>query len=235
MMKLAARLAALRAELRVLGLWLFVIPLAVMGGLVAFGEWLDLRGTVDQGFIADLLIATLEACVPLAAGVLVATIAARDDALELQLTVATPYRRTAWRRIGLLLAWTALIEAATMLAIQTFLPWAAPKQGIEYIVTWAAPLLWLTAAGALLALLLRSRAIAGAVLGVVWIAQLALHGYFATNDWLRPWFLFATLYAPDDPFWWANRIELLLAAAVFFAAASYYLRNAEWRFRAEEA
>jgi hypothetical protein len=190
---------------------------------------------VDHGFIAGLLTAALEAFAPLAAGVLVATIAARDDALELQLTVATPYRRTAGRRIGLLLLWTALIETATMLAIEVFLPWAAPKQGIEYIAAWAAPLLWLSAAGALLALLLRSRATAGAVLGVIWIAQLALYGYFLTNDWLRPWFLFATLYSANAPFWWANRLELLLAAVVFFAAAWFYLRNAEWRFRAEEA
>jgi hypothetical protein len=234
-MRLTARLSVLRAELRVLGIWIFLVPFAVMGSLVTFGGWLDLRGTVDHGFIASLLTAALEASVPLAAGVLAATIAGRDDALELQLTVATPYRRTARRRIGLLLLWTALVEAATMLGIEAFLPWAAPRQGIEYVLMWAAPLLWLTGVGALLALLLRSRATAGAGLGVVWIAQLALHGYFLTSDWLRPWFLFTTLFSADASFWWANRLELLLAAVVFFAAAWYYLRNAEWRFRAEEA
>src|SRR5262249_48564958 len=102
------------------------------------------------------------------------------------------------------------------------------------VVLWVAPLLWLAAAGALLALLLRSRATAGAVLGALWIAQLALHSYFATYAWTQPWFLFATLYAPDAAFWWANRIELILTALAAFLAVWYYLRNTEWRFRAEE-
>src|SRR5258708_6081536 len=128
MMKLAPRLATLRHELRVLGAWLFAIPVAVAGGLTAIAALLDARG-VNRDFTGLLLTATLEACVPLALGVALANAAARDDALELQVTVATPYRRTARRRVGLLLAWTALVEAATMLAIEVSLPWAAPKQG----------------------------------------------------------------------------------------------------------
>jgi hypothetical protein len=63
---------------------------------------------------------------------------------------------------------------------------------------------------------------------------LALHSYFALNAWTQPWFLFATLYTPDAAFWWANRIELMLTALVVFLAVWYYLRNTEWRFRAEE-
>src|SRR5262249_24913758 len=176
----------------------------------------------------------LEACLPLALGVLVTTLVARDPALELQLAAPTPYRCTTVRRIGLLFSWTGLIPLVTTLVIQGTLPWALPKQGMESVLIWLAPLLWLAAGGGLLALLLRSGAMAGAVLGVLWIAQLALHGYFAANGWTQPWFLFATLATPDAAFWETNRVELILTASAVFFAVWFYLRNAEWRLRAEE-
>ncbi len=234
-MKLAFRLARLRYELRVLGAWLFAIPLVVATGLVGLAALLDTR-SVSRDFLAQLLTATMEACLPLALGVLVATVAARDAALELQLSAPAPYRRTSLGRISLLLAWTALIEAATMLIIQLTLPWAVPTPGgaADALLLWLAPLLWLAAGGALFALVLRSSATAGAVLGAVWIAQLALHSYFTTNGWTQPWFLFATLFTPQASFWEANRVELILTAIVAFAAVWWCLRNAEWRFRAEE-
>ncbi len=234
-MKLAFRLARLRYELLVLGVWLFAVPLVVAGGLGGLAGILDARN-VNRGFLAQLLTATMEACLPLALGVLVATVTARDAALELQLSAPTPYQRTSLGRISLLLAWTALIEAATMLIIQLTLPWAVPTSGgaADVLLLWLAPMLWLAAGGALFALVLRSSATAGAVLGAIWIAQLALHSYFATNGWTQPWFLFATLFTPQASFWEANRVELILTAIVAFAAVWWYLRNAEWRFRAEE-
>jgi hypothetical protein len=225
--------AALGYELRVLGLWLFAIPLLVGGGLGGLAVLLDARG-VSRDFLAHLFTATLEACLPLALGILLATVAAQDAAIELQLSVATPYRRTALRRFALLLVWTALIEAATMLCVSLVLPWAAPKQGMDAVLLWLAPLLWLASAGALLALLLQSRITAGAVLGGIWIAQLALHSFFASSAWLQPWFLVATLAVPSADFWRTNRVELLLTAVVLFVVVWYYLRHAEWRFRGEE-
>src|SRR5690242_7479712 len=100
-MKLASRLARLRYELRVLGMWLFAIPLGVAVGLVGLTVVLDAR-SVNRDFLAQVLTATLEACVPLALGVVVATVAAQDGALELQLTVPLAYRRMVLRRVGLL-------------------------------------------------------------------------------------------------------------------------------------
>jgi hypothetical protein len=85
-----------------------------------------------------------------------------------------------------------------------------------------------------LALLLRSRATAVALLGVIWIVQLAFHGYFISYDWTRPWFLFATLSAPSAPYWRLNRLELIVTAVVCLIASSIYLRNNEWRFRGED-
>jgi hypothetical protein len=127
-MKLAFRVARLHHEVRVLGWWLFGIPVLVAGGLGALVGVLDARN-VSRDFLANVLTATLEACLPLACGVIIATVVGQDAALELQLSAPTPYRRTTLRRIGLLCAWMALVEAATMLAIQATLPWPPPNKG----------------------------------------------------------------------------------------------------------
>jgi hypothetical protein len=189
---------------------------------------------VNPGFLAQMHIAVLEACLPLVAGILLATVAAHDGAIELQLSLPIPYRRTALGRFALLLGWTLLIEAATALALRTLLPGTLASSAMWGMLLWGAPTLWLAAAGALLALLLRSRATATALLGALWVAQQVFHGYFAVTSWTRPWFLFATLYAYGAPFWWTNRVELLLSAVVLALGVWFYLRNAEWRFRGED-
>jgi hypothetical protein len=227
------RLAALRHELRVLGPLLFAVPLLAALGFGGLVGALDARNT-SHDFLAQLLTAILEACLPLTAGILIATVAARDPALEVQLSLPTPYRRTALRRFALLLGWTILVEAATALALQLTLPWAQPKLGVWYVLLWLAPTLWFAAAGGLLALLMRSRATAGALLGSIWVAQLVFHGYFALNSWTRPWFLFVTLFAPGASYWLANRVELIVTAAVVSLGVWGFLFNTEWRFRGEE-
>jgi hypothetical protein len=232
-MSSAPRGSWLGYELRLLGGWPFALLAGVAGLLAGMTALLSARG-VSRSFLAGLLVATLEACVPLALAVTLTSVTGRDEALELQLSLATPYWVTVARRVGLLLLWAFIVELVTMLVVQIFFTWAAPKHGYQFVTAWAAPLLWLAAAGTLLPLLLRGRAAAGATLGVIWLAQQALHGTFATTGWLRPWFLFATLYAPTAPYWWTNRLELLLTALVGFAAAWLLLRRPGWRVRVEE-
>ena len=233
-MSFTPRLAVLRNELRILGPLLFAVPLVVALGFTALLATLNVRGT-NREFLAQMLVATLEACLPLAAGLTLAAVAAHDAALEVQLSLPRPYRFTVLRRCLLLLGWTLVIEAGAALALQAALPWAALRPGAASVLVWLAPTLWFAAAGPLLALLLRSLATAGALLGSIWIAQLVFHGYFALYRWTRPWFLFATLFAPNASFWLANRIELLLTAGVVLLGVWGYLHNAEWRFRGEES
>jgi hypothetical protein len=231
--RILPRPAALRHELRVLGPWLFALPLLAAAGLGALFGVLDLR-SVHRDFLAQMAVASLEACLPLAAGVTVATASARDPAVELQLALPTPYRFTALRRCALLLGWALLLEAASVMGYLVAAPWALAGGRADYVVFWLAPTVWLAGAGALLALLLRSQASASAVLGGIWVAQLIFHGYFMLNGWTRPWFLFATLFAPDAGVWWANRVELILTALALFLGVWVYLRNTEWRLRGED-
>ncbi len=123
---------------------------------------------------------------------------------------------------------------AVTLALTVSAPWALPKPGAAALLVWLAPALWLAAVGALLALLLRSWSASGALLGGLWFAQQVLHGYFATQGWLRPWFLFATTYDAAAPFWLANRVEVILMALAVFVGLWVYLRAVEWRFTGEE-
>jgi hypothetical protein len=224
---------SLRNELRVLGPYPFVAPLVVAAGLVTFVVLLQARH-VQHAFIATMLVVTLEGCLPLTAGIALAGVAVRDSALEVLLTVQTAYRLTTARRAALVLAWVLLLEVAATWIIRALFPGTILKPGVLGLLAWAAPTLWLAGAALLLAYLLRSRSTSAAVLGCLWVAQLVFHGYFAAYGWTRPWFLFATIYVPAAPFWVANRLELVAIALVCFTAAWLFLRNAEWRLRAED-
>lgn len=223
-----------RNELRVLGPYPFAAPLVVIAGLVAFAALLQARH-VSHDFVATLLVAALEACLPLTAGVALAGVAARDTALEVLLTVQTAYRLTTARRAALVLAWVLLLEVMATWVIRVVFPAALPRPGALGILAWVAPTLWLAGAGVLLAYVLRSRSTSSAVLGGLWVAELGFHGYFASYGWSQPWFLFATTFAPAAPFWLANRLELIATALLCFVAGWIFLHNAEWRFRSEDA
>jgi hypothetical protein len=221
-------------EVRILGPVLFGIPLFLALAFIGITALLFI-GNVEHGFIASVLIAALEACLPLATGIVLSTVAVQDASLELLLTMPSTYRGVVFLRFALLLLWTLLVEFLATLALYAILPWVTVKPLLQGQLTWLAPSLWFAGLGILLSLLLRSRTSSGAILGCVWIFQLTFHGYFAQNGWTRPWFLFATLYTPGAPFWLTNRLELSLTALVLFAASWWFLRNPERRFFGEDA
>ncbi|EFH83607.1 conserved hypothetical protein [Ktedonobacter racemifer DSM 44963] len=223
----------LRYEVHILGPVLFFIPLALVAVFVGL-TGMFLLGHVVHILIASLLIAALEACLPLAAGIILSTVAVQDASLELLLTLPVSYRRIVFLRFALILGWTLLVEWGASLALSAFLPWVPVKPLATFQLTWLAPSLWLSGACILLALLLRNQASSGAILGCVWIMQLLFHGFFAQNGWAQPWFLFATLYTPDASFWLTNRLELIATALVLFAAVWWFLRDPERRFFGED-
>jgi hypothetical protein len=220
-------------ELRVLGPWLFALPLLAAVGLCTLVGVLHARN-VSPAYVAVLPIAILEACLPLAIAILSATVAVRDAALEVQLSLPRPYARTALVRGALLFGWVALLEVGTALALDSLFPAVWAGSITHALLLWLAPLLWLAGAGWVLALVLRSRTVAMALVGTVWIAQVFFHDIFATQVWGRPWFLFTTTFMPDASFWWANRVELLATGLVLCYLAWLIIANPERRLRAEE-
>ncbi|MEO6892278.1 MAG: hypothetical protein ABI324_25115, partial [Ktedonobacteraceae bacterium] len=68
------RLDRLRHEVRILGPLLFLVPLALAVAFAALTVML-FAGNVVHSFIALLLVAALEACLPLSAGIILSTVA----------------------------------------------------------------------------------------------------------------------------------------------------------------
>jgi hypothetical protein len=233
-MKTVLRLDHLRHEVRILGPVLFLVPPALAVTFAGLAAMLFV-GNVVHSFIASLLVAGFEACLPLAAGIVLSTVAVQDASLELLLTMPVVYRRIAFLRFSLILCWTLFMELLATLALFAFLPWVPVKPLEAFQLTWLAPSLWLAGAGILLALVLRSRASSGAILGCIWIFQLTFHSYFAQSGWTQPWFLFATLYTPNAQFWLTNRLELIATALVLLCAAWWFLHDPERRFFGEDA
>src|SRR5436309_6906107 len=99
----------LRYEVRILGPVLFLVPLTLTGLFTALTVLLFV-GNVVHSFIASVLVAALEACLPLAVGITLSTVAVQDASLELLLTVPMVYRRIVFLRFALILGWTLLVE-----------------------------------------------------------------------------------------------------------------------------
>jgi hypothetical protein len=234
-MRLWFRCEVLRYEVKVIGPWLFALPVAVACGFAVIVAMMGFR-EAEHIDITNVVMAGIEGAVPLMAGIGAATIVSYEPAKELQLTVPAPYRMTMLRRLFLFLSWSSLVEAAVIAALAGFWPWTLAKSGLEgYLFTWLAPLLWFGAWGAVLTLLLRSRAASVAILGVVWVVELLFHGLLAAYGWTRALYVFATMFNAARSFWGPNRLELIATALVLFAAVWFYLRNSEWCLQGEES
>lgn len=222
----------LRYELRLLGKPVFFTPVLVVIGFAL----LLMIANRDITLVARSMGASLEVLLPMSAGVVVATIATHDRALELQLTMPRKYHRTANIRFLFTLLWSALVSLLTSFLLYTFnywrLPvqianWSQPWQFFTWQLTWLASMLWLVALGLVLSLLMRSRAASGALICVLSVAELVFHDYFISTALLHPIFLFPLTYVPDASYWLVNRIELLGTAAVLLALAWFLLRLPE--------
>ncbi len=233
-MGLRLRCRLLRHEALVVGAWLFALP-ALVAWLFAITLTMMALRHASHGDISNMAMAGIEGAVPLVAGIVVCTIASVEPALELQLAMLMPYRLTVLRRIGLFLLWCALIEVLAVVLMAHIWPWALKRDGLSgYLLTWFAPLLWFSAWGACLGLLLRSRGASIAILSVVWTVELLFHGALSSSAWTQAANVFATMFDSGASYWGANRIELLLTALVLFGGVWFCLYNSETRLLGEE-
>ena len=222
----------LRYELRLLGKPVFLTPILVVIGFALLLAIANRNVTL----VARSMGATLEVLLPMAAGVVVATVATYDRALELQLTMPRKYHRTANMRFLFILLWSALVSLLTSFLLYTFnywrLPvqianWSQPWQFLTWQLTWLSSTFWLVALGLVLSLLMRSRSAGGTLICALSVAELFFHDYFISNAMLHPIYLFPLTFSPDASYWLANRIELLGTAAVLLALAWFLLRLPE--------
>lgn len=222
-------------EIRIMGRWVILIPPLIILTFALLGAILMIM-QVGHLRISQVLTASLEMVLPLAAGLLTTTIISYDAAIELQITMPKTYRLTAFVRLSLIIAWTSCLALFSSVLIYHLRFWRVPSQVETWKVlpqfligqlTWIAPLFWFVSVGFSLALLIRSRSASSALLGGIWMIEAIFYGYFAIIDWLKPLFLFPTTLAPGISFWLSNRIELLITASVLLLLDWFILQNTE--------
>lgn len=222
-------------ELRIMGRWVILIPPLIILTFALLGEILTIM-QVGHLRISQVLTASLEMVLPLAAGLLTTTIISYDEAIELQMTMPKTYRLIVFVRLGLIIAWISCLALFSSVFIYHAKLWRVPSQVETWKVlpqfligqlTWIGPLFWFVSVGFSLALLIRSRSASSALLGGIWMIEAIFYGYFAIIDWLKPLFLFPTTLAPGISFWLSNRIELLVTAMVLLLLDWFMLQNSE--------
>jgi hypothetical protein len=227
-------------ELKLMGKRVVLTPILVMFGIALIALFLEQRA-VDP---SRILSASLEIIIPLATGIVVATITSQDNAIELQLTVPKKYDRTVFRRLIIIFVWTACIALLSGIIFYAlnlkFIPLLSPSepailQLLTQVLAWLAPTLWLIGTGVCLALLLRSRPASSALLGGIWIFEIVFKDYIAATSWLHPVFLFPTTLIPlagiipQNYFnmWLTTRLELIGTALAFLFIGWLLLHDPE--------
>ena len=203
--------------------WLAAYDVRVTGGSAARAH--------NDAALGLLLL--LEFGLPPVAGIAAAYLVSGNPAVELHLTLRRSYAATTLLRLGLLTLWATALCVATSAIIRQAGYWLAPQPMPLDQLLWLAPLLWFICAGAMFALLLRSRVAAGAILGMIWLGELLFRAQILENVYLRNVYLFLTLetlpsgFAPDAAWWTQSRLILLAMAAVFLLIFAALLRRNE--------
>lgn len=178
---------------------------------------------------ARTLQAVLEMGLPLAAGVVAASLVGRDPAVELQVSVLRDYRTTVMRRLAIAFAWTAVIALGTSVALTLsgwWRRWPLAPEPVLGQLAWLAPTVWLVGLGFLLAALLRSPAAAGGIVAAVWFTHQVMSNVMQQWFWSRLLHLFATTRGSGQD-WLANRLVLLGTGAALLGAGWLVLARTE--------
>jgi hypothetical protein len=170
---------------------------------------------------------------PLAAGVGAASLVGRDPAVETQLSMPTPYRSTLLRRLAVTMVWPGLLALAGSVVLLAAGWWPKAHAGAASVLVWAAPLSFLAALGALLAVWLRSAAAASGLVAGLWLVELIFGPLFAKTPVLRELYLFPSTGLHGTLDWTINRSLLLVTAAVLLVGLAALLTR-PYRLLSEE-
>lgn len=215
-------------ELRRAG-WVGLLP-PVIAEVILVGAAVDGAARLSQPARGTALVlqSSLELALPLTAGVAAGSLVGRDPAIELQLTMPTPYRGTILRRLMVSAGWVAVIAlaaAAIMVASGWWDRWPGAHQPLAGQLTWLAPTLCLSGLGLLTGALSGSPAAATSVVTALWFFHLAAGSLIGEHRWSRLLYLFATTRATSDDDWLANRLTLVAAGVAMISLGWLLLRR----------
>jgi hypothetical protein len=230
----------LRYEILLMGRKVILTPILVMLGFALFALLLHYLRVFPNRFLSG----GLEMMLPITAGVVVATVAVHDPALELLLTLPRRYSGLAMLRVVLIIVWTAIVALLSSALLVSLKLGYIPQQpdqslALQFLVAqliWLAPLLWCVAVALCFSVILRSPTAGGALLGGIWIIETFYKDAFEAVPWLHPLFLFVTTLAglngpiPASIFniWLTTRFELIGMALVLLLLGAVLLRHPEW-------
>jgi hypothetical protein len=215
-------------ELRRAG-WVALMP-PLLAEVILVGAAVDGAARLGQPSRGTALVlqSSLELALPLAAGVAAGSLVGRDPAVELQLTMPTPYRGTILRRLIVSAGWVALIAlaaAAIMVASGWWDRWPGAHEPLAGQLTWLAPTLCLSGLGLLIGALSGSPATATSAVTALWFFHLAAGSLLGQHRWSRLLYLFATTRATTDDDWLANRLTLVAAGVAMISLGWLRLRR----------
>ena len=164
------------------------------------------------GFLGGLL--------PLMGGILAAYVVLDDPALELYFSSPAPAWRTLLERVGLILL-TLAVAAVSFQVILPLLGIDLAPLGNPLVrqIAWIAPTLSMTGLGIAAGLLLAQGTFGAMLVGMVWIIQVFLRGWFNTHEIARWFALFLGILRPEDSFLRINQVSLVGLAGFFFVIA----------------
>jgi len=219
-----------RYELRRLGRSALLGPLLALAALSLFAALAARAGIGPQ---TDRILSELLDVLPVIGGLGAASIVVSDPALELQLSLPTPFRQTVLRRLALALGWMGLLGLGCTLALAASgrLVWPVPPLANQLL--WLAPLLWLAGLGAALSLAMGTAAAGTSLVGLVWVLELALGNSLAQVAVLRPVLLFLRFDPARGADWMVNRLTLLALAVIWLGWVVWLLGRPEQLLRGE--
>jgi hypothetical protein len=221
-----------RYEARRAGWAAGLAPPAALAVATAMAVVATLNGSPEPQ-VGRVLLAGLEALLPLALGMTAVTLVARDGCRELQLSLPTRYARTLGRRLGVLAASGAVLALLFTAGLGLAGRWTGPNPLASPLV-WAPPALWLSALAVLLGLVGRSVVVATTVVAVVWLGEQLFASRLVASDWTRPFFLFTTSRAGVGEAWLTNRLALTGSGLLFVAVVVALLRRPQLLLSEEE-
>lgn len=197
--------------------WPAVAAPALSAALLALVAILAGASGFSPAEVNRQLAGALELLLPLAGGVAATFAVLQDSGMELQLSLARPYRLALLARLLVALAATSAVASGCTAFLWFSGRLLAPDGLAAAQLVWLAPTLWLAAAGALVGAALRSPAAGAGLLAIGWLLEEVKHDSFLETAGLRPFFLFATTFAPGASFWLANRLALIGASLLLVA------------------
>ena len=178
--------------------------------------------------IVNVSRAFLGCAIPLIGGILSAYAVLDDPALELRFSTPVPSWQTLLERLGLIF----LVQMICALIFQLFINILGADlsilgSGFNIQMSWLIPTISLMALGCT-GSLLAAQSVAGALLiGVLWLVQLILRGWFALNRIAKYFLVFMGALMPDHPALNQNYLVLALFTFILIIACWAMLKKQE--------